>query len=264
MINSKNTACIPKPGSAVPFPFFFTAICMVMVVAYSKVKEPNHTKVFTCLIFLLGSMELLQYIIMAVEAVVLEEYFAASLSFVAFFAMVFCNIVFGCAYRDSVLADQGFKNWIRIYPKTQTLLPILCLVFNFKFIRLVLSGFFGMENTQAVFKNPGFTIHRPLKLATYFQYVFVYAPIFLADIVLFASVASGEEADSHNTRSTSSLRWGHQLAFTAVETFILQFISILITWIEFRNPQALYAEAEVIYSPIKGVMAGVPDDIEEN
>ena len=167
-INDRNTACIPAPGSAVPFPFLFTAICMSMVVAYSKLKEFSHTKVCTSLVFLLGSMELLQYITMAIDAIRLEQYLAAFLCFLAFFLLIFCNVAFWLAYNGSVMRDQSFKNWIRIFPKTQLLLPVACLFINYKFVRLVFSGFFGMENTQAVFKNPSYTIHRPLRMATLF------------------------------------------------------------------------------------------------
>jgi hypothetical protein len=39
MINSKNTACIPVPGTPVPFPFLLFAICMIVVVFGSYLKE---------------------------------------------------------------------------------------------------------------------------------------------------------------------------------------------------------------------------------
>jgi hypothetical protein len=39
MINEKNTACIPVPGTPVPFPFFILAICMIIIVSGSFLKE---------------------------------------------------------------------------------------------------------------------------------------------------------------------------------------------------------------------------------
>ena len=62
----------------------------------------------------------------------------------AFFLQLFVNIAFYFAYKNSVLHDTSFKNWIRVQPKTQLLLPVACMLINFKFIRLCFSGFFKM------------------------------------------------------------------------------------------------------------------------
>jgi hypothetical protein len=72
VINDKRTACIPGPGSPVPFPFIFLAMCMSIVVAGSYMKEKNSTKVYTCLIMLIGSLELLEYMLIAIFATMLE------------------------------------------------------------------------------------------------------------------------------------------------------------------------------------------------
>jgi hypothetical protein len=203
-INDKNTACIPLPGTPIPFPFLFFGICMTLVVAYSKLKESKNTRVITSLIMFLGAFELLQYLLMGIQSIVLEQYAAGGLCFLGFFLMIGTNIGFTVMYKRSILGDVAFKNWIRIYNKTRILIPILCCLINFKFIRFVFSGFMGLENTEAVFKNPQFSIHRPLKFVTYFKYVFVYGPIFIADILILIN-----------------LEWGHQLSVLAIETFIM-------------------------------------------
>jgi len=245
-INSKNTACIPVPGTPIPFPFFFMAFCMCMVVAYSYFKEENHTNIFSSLIFLIGSVEMLQYMLIAVDSMILEQYFASALAIIAIIMLVIANLAFGCLYKKSMMADPAYKDWVRIFPKTKFLIPVLCVFVNFKFVRFVFSGFFGMENCQAVFKDPIKNIHRPLKLVTYFKYVFVYIPIFIADIL-----------------NMINLPWGHQLLVTAIETFVLQIVIIILTYFEWRYPNMLYQEAEMAYSPIKGVKSGVPDEINE-
>jgi len=114
------------------------------------------------------------------------------------------NIAFGIFYKKSVMGDISFRAWTKVYPKTKTVLPFILVLVNFKSVRWVLCGFFGLENTQAVFKDPLHSIHRPLKIVTYFKYVFVYCPIFLADILVITTVS-----------------WGHQLLVTAIETFLL-------------------------------------------
>ena len=45
---------------------------MSIVVAGSHMKEKNSTKVYTCLIFLIGSLELLEYMLIAIFAAMLE------------------------------------------------------------------------------------------------------------------------------------------------------------------------------------------------
>ena len=80
MINEKNTACIPVPGTPVPFPFFILAICMIIVVSGSFLKEKVQTKFLTCLIFLIGSMEIIQYFSMAVVSSKLDTVIPTLLS----------------------------------------------------------------------------------------------------------------------------------------------------------------------------------------
>ena len=58
-INAAKTACIPAPGTPVPFPFFFMTVCIYLVVTGSNLKDKHSTKFTTCLIMLIGSMELL-------------------------------------------------------------------------------------------------------------------------------------------------------------------------------------------------------------
>lgn len=129
------------------------AICMSLSVAYSKLKESKNTKVITSLIMFFGSFELLQYLLMAIQSIQLEQNAAAAFSFLAFFLLIMTNVGFGFMYKKSVLNDSAYKNWIRIYTKTRILIPVLCVLVNFKFIRFVFSGFYGFENTEAVFKN---------------------------------------------------------------------------------------------------------------
>lgn len=61
------------------------------------------------------------------------------------------------------------------------------------------------------------TFYRVMSMTTYFSWVFCYLPIFVADIVIFIKV-----------------KWGFQLLILAIETAILQTISIILTIIEFR------------------------------
>jgi len=69
---------------------------------------------------------------------------------------------------------------------------------------------------------------------TYVKYVFVYIPIFLADLIIFFTVG-----------------WGHQLLVLAIETFLLQLFMIFLTYKEFQDPAKLYADAEGEYSQLK-------------
>ena len=59
-------------------------------------------------------------------------------------------------------------------------------------------------------------------MITFFSFIFVYIPIIAADIVIFIRV-----------------EWGYQLLILAIESLILALIVIVLTIIEFRNPEKL-------------------------
>ena len=94
--------------------------------------------------------------------------------------------------------------WICLFPKTKFLMPLITVVLNFKCVRFIFSGFYGMDNCLANFDEPMSSVHQHLKMLTYFNFVFVYAPIYLADLLIFSKVD-----------------WGHQVLVLAWETFIL-------------------------------------------
>lgn len=67
-INPAGTACVPVPGTPIPFPFLFLSICCGIVVAGSYMKEKESTKVKTCLIWMIAAMEPLEYALLATYA----------------------------------------------------------------------------------------------------------------------------------------------------------------------------------------------------
>lgn len=217
-INSKNTACIPAPGSPVPFPFFFLSICLSLVVLGSYMKERIETKVCTCLIFLIGGWEILEYALIAIYSFRLEEdiYIAGYLAGLGLIALIGSNLAFAFYYLRQTMGDRGYADWIRLFPVTQCLLPLLVGLVNLKLVRFVFSGFFGMENCLAQFDKPMTSIHGYLKMLTLFQCIFAYAPIFLADLIIISRVG-----------------WGHQILVLAIETFLLQILMMILIWIEF-------------------------------
>jgi hypothetical protein len=63
MVNRAKTACIPKPGFPVPFPFLILAFCCGLLVLGSHIRDKFFTKVVTCLISFIGTFEMLIYIL---------------------------------------------------------------------------------------------------------------------------------------------------------------------------------------------------------
>lgn len=141
---------------------------------------------------------------MAIFAATLEKTAASAFAFIALLMLIVSNLAFYVYYRRYTVHDSDFSNWIRLYPRTQWTLPLACSVINLKLIRFSYSGFFSWDVAEARFSHPIENLHKPLKMLTYFQYVFVYVPIFIADLVIFAQVP-----------------WGHQLLVLAIETFVL-------------------------------------------
>jgi hypothetical protein len=91
---------------------------------------------------------------------------------------------------------------------------------------------------------------RPLRMITYFSFIFVYIPIIIADCIIFATVT-----------------WGYQLLILGIESFLLTIAIIVLTIIEFRHPEKLVLRSDEQYTRIKPksfindtmVMGGVVD-----
>ena len=98
----------------------------------------------------------------------LQHYFASLLAIIAFLAQVVANVTFSMWFKQATMKDQAFADWIRVYPKTKALLQLVMLVFNFKCVRFVFSGFFGLDNCQAVFDDPNTSTHRNLRMLSLF------------------------------------------------------------------------------------------------
>jgi hypothetical protein len=75
-----------------------------------------------------------------------------------------------------------------------------------------------MECCMASFEDPVKNFYKPLKMITYFSFIFVYIPIIVADVLIFASV-----------------EWGYQLLILAIESFLLALLIIILTVLEFRQ-----------------------------
>mmetsp|Transcript_43828 Transcript_43828/g.42324 ORF Transcript_43828/g.42324 Transcript_43828/m.42324 type:complete len:385 (+) Transcript_43828:1678-2832(+) len=223
MINTGRTACIPEPGFPVPFPFIILSICFVIIVLGSYIRDKFFTKVVTCLIALVGTQEILIYILMVGYAFQLEQYVASILALVALIMLVVSNLAFFIYYRRDILKkDAAFFKWCRMYPRTSTILPKVALVLNFKLIKMLYSGFFGQESCLAQFDEPKAHFLQPLRMITYFSFVFVYVPIIVADAFIYIQV-----------------EWGYQLLVLAIESLILAIFIMVLTVIEFRNVNKL-------------------------
>ena len=153
--------------------------------------KDKNTKPYTCIIMLVGSMEILQYFLIALYSTMLKLYFVSILASTAFFAQIVANITFSLWFKWDTLKDRGFADWIKLYPKTKNILQFVMLIFNFKCVRFVFSGFFGLDSCLAQFDHPNSSIHKNLKIMSLLQLIFVYVPIFVADVYILFAVSWG-------------------------------------------------------------------------
>ena len=171
-INDQKTACIPSPGSPIPFPFLLSSVLISFLVLGSYLKEKLFTKVYTNLISLIGALEVLMYVLMVVYAYSLERLEVMWFSILGLIFLVISNIFFTVQYKKEICQkDMVFQKWIHFFPKTQTWLPIFTLVVNFKCGKMLYSGFFGLESTMARFGNHNDFFYW-MRLTTYFSFVF--------------------------------------------------------------------------------------------
>ena len=99
-INDQKTACVPEPGSAVPFPFLLSAMLLCLLVLGSYLKDKHFTKVISNLIALIGSLEIIMYLMMIIHSYALEEYGALALCLIGFLSLIATNILFTAYYRQ--------------------------------------------------------------------------------------------------------------------------------------------------------------------
>jgi hypothetical protein len=76
-----------------------------------------------------------------------EELWAAfGLCFVACIMLVTSNVIFFVIYKKDIMNDETFSKWTRLFPKSQKLLTMASVFNNFKTIKFLYSGFFGLES----------------------------------------------------------------------------------------------------------------------
>lgn len=97
-LNEDKSACVPEPGSPIPFPFLIASIFVSFLVLGSYLKEKFFTKVYTCLISIIGSFEVIMYSLMVGFSINQGEYAIGALSAVGLIALLMSNIVFTIYY----------------------------------------------------------------------------------------------------------------------------------------------------------------------
>jgi hypothetical protein len=91
---------------------------------------------------------------MAVVSSKLDSVIPCLLSILGLIFQIASNIWFTNKFRQNQLNDKLFTDWIRIYPKTNLFILFVCATINFKLVRIVFSGFYGIESTLAEFSHP--------------------------------------------------------------------------------------------------------------
>jgi hypothetical protein len=220
-LNEDNSACVPEPGSPVPFPFLIATIFVSFLVLGSYLKEKYFTKVYTCLIAIVGMFEICMYGLMVGFAAAAGEWAICGFSLVGTLMLIVSNVVFTIYYKRAVYdKDQVFSKWLFFFPKTKKFIPLVALCINFKFSKILYSGFYGLESSMAKFGKP-LEFYRILRLCSNFSFIFAYGFIFLADVIILVKIP-----------------WGYQLLVLAIETIILQLFIIILTYLESKKPPA--------------------------
>jgi hypothetical protein len=99
--------------------------------------------------------------------------------------LIATNIIFYLLYRREIVNDPVFAKWCRLFPKTERYVSLLAVFLNFKTIKLFYSGFYGLESCLCQFGDPVKVFFRPMRMMTYFSFIFVYIPIIIADVIIF-------------------------------------------------------------------------------
>lgn len=105
--------------------------------------------------------------------------------------LITSNVIFYVIYKKEITKDVAFAKWCRLYPKTEKYISLLTLLLNFKSIKLLYSGFYGLESCLAQFDQPMRNFFRPMRIITYFSFIFVYGPIIAASVIIVLQVKWG-------------------------------------------------------------------------
>ena len=54
------------------------------------------------------------------------------------------NIAMFVYYKKEIVNDKAFAKWLRLYSKISKILPYIMLTINFKSVKMIYSGFFGL------------------------------------------------------------------------------------------------------------------------
>lgn len=101
------------------------------------------------MITLIGKQELLIYGLMVCYSGANEKWGPFILSGIAFIMLITANIIFYLIYKRDICKDPSFAKWCRMFPKTEKNVSMLALMLNFKSIKLLYSGFYGLESCLA-------------------------------------------------------------------------------------------------------------------
>ena len=82
-----------------PFPFLLLAMLICLLVLGSYMKDKQETKVYTNLISLIGALEIIMYVMMAVYSYIQDEYLILMFLGIGMLGLLATNILFVAYYR---------------------------------------------------------------------------------------------------------------------------------------------------------------------
>lgn len=93
--------------------------------------------------------ELLLYGIIVCYAGATKVWGAFVLSGIGLIMLITSNVIFYVIYKKEIINDQAYAKWCRMYPKTEKYIVLMTLLINFKCIKMIYSGFYGLESCLA-------------------------------------------------------------------------------------------------------------------
>ena len=103
IINDARNACVPEPGSPVPFPFILVAIFICFLVLGSYLKDKFYTKIVTNLICLIGCLEVVMYVMMIIYAFIMDEWLILICCACGLGGLLVTNTIFLIYYKQEIL-----------------------------------------------------------------------------------------------------------------------------------------------------------------
>lgn len=129
----------------VPFPFIIACVFIFLLTMASWLKDWARSKIMANFLALCGLMEPVLLICLIISSIIIKSYIAFVIFMLCFFTLLILNITVFVLYIKWTFKDHDFQIWASWFKFTSRVIPVVGLIWHFRILKFLYSGFFGLE-----------------------------------------------------------------------------------------------------------------------